>query len=330
MDRPLARWLKLSLAFAATAGFGWLLVRGLDADALAAAFAGLSPAAIALALVFLVAGWSLRILRWWWMLRALEPSVPLGACAGPFLAGMAVNNVVPFRAGDAFRTLGYLRQLRVPAMGVAGTMVVERILDIAVLTGVFFLCLSGLPEGAFERGFATAAAWLAGVVVAAVLALPALWPWLARRGASLARSRPLAGRRWVLAAGRHGAHLGAALRLMRSSRRMPPLVGLSVVAWACEGAFYAAVAAALGGDAFAPGPWFSLATGTLATVIPSAPGHIGTFDFFAAQGFAAWGASPERAVAFALSVHAVLWVSSTLAGLPFVFLRRRRAAAAAE
>ena len=63
------------------------------------------------------------------------------------------------------------------------------------------------------------------------------------------------------------------------------------------------------------GPWFSLAAGTLATAIPSAPGHVGTFDWFAAQGLEAYGASAEVAIAFALTVHAVLWVSSTAAGL---------------
>ena len=53
----------------------------------------------------------------------------------------------------------------------------------------------------------------------------------------------------------------------------------------------------------------SLAAGTLATTIPSAPGHVGTFDWFAAQGLKAYGTSAEVAIAFALTVHAVLWVS---------------------
>ena len=44
-------------------------------------------------------GYTVRIIRWWWMLRALEPSLPLTACVWPFLTSIAVNNVTPFRVG---------------------------------------------------------------------------------------------------------------------------------------------------------------------------------------------------------------------------------------
>ena len=108
---------------------------------------------------------------------------------------------------------------------------------------------------------------------------------------------------------------------------MLALLGLSVAAWACEGAVFAIVAAAIRAGAEPMGPWFSLAAGTLATAIPSAPGYVGTFDWFAAQGLEAYGAPPQRAVAFALTVHAVLWVPLTVAGLFCLLargIRRRR------
>ena len=315
MSSGTVRWLKLSIGLATTAGFVWLLAREVDLDALGRAFAGLSVSTVLLALAFLATGWAVRIVRWWWMLRALEPTLPLGACAGPFLAGMAVNNVAPFRAGDALRVLGFRRQLRAPAMAVAGTLVVERILDVAVLTGILFLGLLGLPDGAFPRGFVVAVASLAGAGLAALLVLPLLVPVLGRIRERLPGRRRIKGRRWAQAVSRHGAHLAEGLRLAHSRPRMLVLIGLSAAAWACEGAVFATVAAGVRAGAEPMGPWFSLATGTLATAIPSAPGHVGTFDWFAAQGIEAYGASAEVAIAFALTVHAVLWVSSTAAGL---------------
>ncbi len=319
MSSATARWLKLLIGLAATAGFVWLLARGVDLDALGRVFAALSFAMIPVALAFLAAGYTLRIVRWWWMLRALEPTLPLGACAGPFLAGMAVNNVAPFRAGDALRVLGFRHELRAPAAAVAGTLVVERVLDVAVLTGVLFLGLLGLPDGAFPRGFIVTAAWLAGAGIVAILALPLLVSGRFRK--RLPGRRFLAGRRWAQAVARHGAHLAGALRLARAPRRMLALLGLSVAAWACEGAVFAIMAAAIGAGAEPMGPWFSLAAGTLATALPSAPGYVGTFDWFAAQGLEAYGASPERAAAFALTVHAVLWAPLTAAGLPWLLAR---------
>ena len=330
MNSTRARWLKLSFGVATTAGFVWLLARGLDLDALGRAFAGLSVSLVPLALAFLVVGWAVRIVRFWWMLRALEPTLPLGACAVPFLAGMAVNNVLPLRAGDALRVVGFCRQLRSPAARVAGTLVIERVLDVAVLVGVFFVGLLGLPDGAFPGGFVVAVTWLAGCVVAAVLVLLLFMPRLGRvperlfakgsssrssaEGSSPAR-RFFNARRWAQAVSRHGVHLAESLSLMRAPRRMLALIGLSIVAWACEGAVFVTLALALAAGTAPLGPWFSLAAGTLATTIPSTPGHIGTFDWFAAQGLAAYGASAEVAAAFALTVHALLWVTATVVGL---------------
>lgn len=325
MSNAGARWLKLSIGLAVTAVFLWLLARGVDPDELGRAFAGLSISAVLLALAFGTAGHAVRIVRWWILLRALEPDLPLGACVRPFLAGLAVNNVMPFRAGDVLRVVGFRRQLRSPAMRVLGTLVIERALDLCIVSGIFFLGLFGLPDGAFPRNVVVAAAWLAGAGMATILASMLLLPLFDRYGDRLQGCRLLAGRRWPEAVSRHGGHLAEALGLVRSMPRMLSLGGLSVVVWICEGAVFVTVAAALEAGVARLGPWLSLAAGTLATAIPSAPGYIGTYDYFAAQGLAAYGASPEIAVALALTVHA-LWVPVTVVGLlclfPLTALRR--------
>ena len=314
MNRTWTRWLKLSIGLATTAGFVWLLARGLNLDALGRAFAGLSVSAVVLALSFMAAGHAGRIVRWWLLLRALEPSLPLSDCVRPFLSGIAVNNVMPFRAGDALRVLGFRRQLRSPAMRVLGTLVIERALDLIILSGIFFLSLLGLPADAFPRSFVVATAWLGGAGVAAILGAMLFLPLFERFRDRLPGRRFFAGRRWTEAVSRHGEHLAEAIGLVRSVPRMLMLIGLSVVVWICEGVTFVTVAVALKADVAPLGPWLSLAAGTLATAIPSSPGYIGTFDYFAAQGLAAYGASPEVAAALALTVHA-LWIPLTVVGL---------------
>ena len=315
-----ARMLKVSIGLAVTASFLWLLMRGIDLDALGRAFAALSVPFVLLGLVFLTAGYAVRIVRWWCMLRVLEPNLPFRVCVWPFLTSIAVNNVLPFRAGDALRVLGFRRQLQAPAMRVLGTLVIERVLDLVVLAGFFFLGLLGLPDGVFPRKFVVAVMWLAGVGIAAILALMLFLPLIDRLWSRLSEHRFLAGRNWAEAVVRHGAHLIEVLGLVRSAPRLLALIGLSVVAWTCEGAVFVSVAAAVHADAAPMGPWFSLATGTIATLIPSSPGYIGTFDYFAAQGLEAYGASPEVAATFALTVHAVLWTPLTGSGLLYLLL----------
>ena len=159
-----ARWLKPVIGLAVTAAFLWPLVRR-DVETLGRAFGELSLPFLALALAFLATGYTVRIVRWWWMLRALEPSVPLSACVWPYLTSIAINNVMPFRAGDALRVFGFRRQLRSPAVRVLGALVIERIARPGRPPQAFSsLGLIGLPSGIFpEALLSSGTAWLAGL-----------------------------------------------------------------------------------------------------------------------------------------------------------------------
>ena len=96
--------------------------------------------------------------------------------------------------------------------------------------------------------------------------------------------------------------------------RMLVLFGLLVVIWTCEGAVFVTTATALKAGAASLGPWLSFAAGSLATAVPSSPGYIGTFDYFAALGLTVYGTAPEIAAAIALTVPS-LWVPLTVTEL---------------
>jgi glycosyltransferase 2 family protein len=181
-----------------------------------------------------------------------------------------------------------------------------------------------MPSGVFPESFVVAATWLAALSITAVLVLILLTPWLGRIIHRFSAHQFFASRDWSETVMNHGSYFIRALGLMRSPSRLLGLLGLSVLTWTFEGAVFATVAAAVNATASPLGPWFSLGTGTLATLIPSSPGYVGTFDYFAAQGLAAYGAAPEVSVAFALTVHAVLWAPLTAAGLLYLILYGKR------
>lgn len=330
--RGSSRW-QLALGLVATGVFAWLFARGLEWEEVRREMSGLSVPVLLLAVGFQVLSWLLRIARWWLLLRPGAPGLSFRACAGPFLAGMAVNNVLPLRAGDALRLAGFVRQLQSPALRVAGTLVIERVLDVAVLAGVFFVCLLVAPAAALPPGVVEGLAWLVGAAAAATLAIllfPSLLARLSARPQSgvggdrfpagrFGRRFPAA-RRLVERGRRHCADFAEGLALARSRKRMVALVGVSVAAWISEGALFATIAAGLDSGAAPLGPWLALATGTLSTTIPAGPGHLGTFDYFAMVGLAAYGAAPAAAEAFALVVHATLWTTSTVVGLTWLAL----------
>ena len=88
----------------------------------------------------------------------------------------------------------------------------------------------------------------------------------------------------------------------------------STLAWLAEGGAYFAVGQALGVAATPEAALLALSVGTLSTIIPSSPGYVGTFHYFTARTLVGSGASEVGAAAFAILIHAILWLSITATG----------------
>ena len=310
--------LRTAAGLAIAAVFLWLAFGRVDWDAMVAVLGNATVAPLVLGLVALAAGFFVRIVRWWTMLRALEPAVRLRACVRPFLVSLAINNTVPLRAGDIARAVGFREALRSPAMRVVGTLLIERVLDLFVLVALFFVGMLALPEGAIPRAVVTTAAVL-GVATLAGLLVLVLSPGRLRIFVDRVVSSPSVSKRaWAPRAREAAHHLFDTFALIQSPARAFTLLGLSVLGWLLEGAMYACVAWSLAANASAIAPWFAAATGTLATLIPSSPGYVGTFDYFAILGMTAFGVSRVAATTFAMVVHLMLWLPVTVVGAAFL------------
>ena len=315
IDRhPVRRSVRTAAGLVIAAAFLWLAFGQVDWAAVAAVANNATAGPIVLGLVALAGGFFIRIVRWWTMLRTFEPALRLGTCVRPFLLSLAINNTMPLRAGDVVRAVGFRTALRSPRMRVVGTLLIERVLDLFVLVTLFFIGWFAIPHGVIPQPFITAAGVLGGGALAGLLVLvlaPATLRALADR---IASSRRLAAVSWTPRARIAAHHLFDTFSLVQSPTRALSLLGLSLLAWMLEGAMYACVAWALhiGGSPVAP--WFATATGTLATMIPSSPGYVGTFDYFAILGMTAFGAQRAASAAFVMVVHLILWLPVTFAG----------------
>jgi len=317
--------LSVAAGTAVGLGFLWLALRGIDVAAVRAVMAQASPLWLAAAVAALAAGYAARILRWRELLRSSRPDVTAAACAGPLLAGFALNNLLPLRVGDFARAFAFRERLGVPGPEVLGSLVAERLLDLGSLVASVAVGMAALGEHRVPPAAvwaAEGAGLLCAVVFAALLSTPSrVWD----------RFR---GRSGVL--GIAGRILGA-LEILRAPRRLLRLIALSLTAWACEAVMFMAVARALGlGLPLAAAPAI-LGAATLSTMIPGTPGYVGTFDFFARQAVVALGVPVDAAIAYAFLVHFVLWAPITLAGLAALLangmglretIRRGRAAGA--
>ncbi|HEY8616128.1 lysylphosphatidylglycerol synthase transmembrane domain-containing protein [Phenylobacterium sp.] len=309
------------LAGLAIAGlFAWLTLRGVDLAGVLAASRRLQPATLAGGSVAVALAFGLRILRWEVMLRLYRPSLRPGAAAVPLLVGFAGNNVLPFRLGDLVRVFGFARRLQIRPAPLVSSLLVERVLDLLALLLIAMLgaALLGGRGGPLVQGLAV----LAGVTVAGASAV--LWAagpivGLLLQGARLRRVRRVRILRRLLAFAARAAWSVAILR-----RRLLLLGTLSVAAWAAEGLVFLAILRGMGDTADARA-WFALALGNLGTLLPGAPGHVGTFHFFAKEALVRYGTPPEVAAAEVILAHALLWMTVTAAGgAAYVLAWRRR------
>lgn len=320
------RIVQLAIGFAVAGFFVWLILRQVDLAALGAALGAARPGWIAAAVGLFFAGYACRIWRWREMLTQDNPELGWGRCAVPFMASIAGNNVLPFRAGDALRAFAFTGWLGVGASNVLATLLVERLLDLLTLLLALGLALALLEvagDAGALVGMGAGGLLVVAAAVAAVLLFPQVFEPLARFAARLA------GRVSAGLGARLDAEVGkvfSTLRHLAHGPRMAWLVLWSLAAWGFEGSVFYCAARAVPAITEPLAGWLALPVGTLATLLPSTPGYVGTFDFFVIKAAEAMGNPAVAAAAFAVLVHMILWLPATLAGgacLGIWALRRR-------
>lgn len=304
------RWLRPILGLAVASGLIWWLLRGLDRTRFSDALVGISPLWLFAGVASLACGYACRIARWRALLVASGATVGWQACGGTFLASYALNNVLPLRAGDALRATAFRGELGLGAAAVAATLVVERLLDLAMVAGLLALALAYTTSASTYNGWRLITCSLAGGAALLVTAACITGPWVAAR---LARSR--------LAA---LAPFAAGLAALRNPRLRWSCLGLSLMAWVGEAGTAWCGLQALGMHPTPGVAALAIGAGTLATLLPGPPGHVGTFHTGFGLGLAAAGVAREPALAAAIIVHAMIWLPITATGGAWLLLSRRR------
>lgn len=309
----------LLIGAAVAAPFLWLIFRRIDPQEIWRAVADADAGWIGAALLAFGVGYACRIERWRWMLLKTNPRLRWIDCAGPLLAGFAANNVLPLRAGDVLRSFAFNAHLGTTSGVMIATLFVERLLDLLMVLAVFGIALAmfGL-DVARLAGVSGFLLLVAAAVIVFVLLYPAWFaPLLRRIGSWLARWFPRFGTK---IADEIDKSLATLLHLSDGGR-MGPLILWSVAAWAAEGCIFWFAALSLPSIAHPIAAWLTLPVAALATLVPSTPGYVGTFDYFAMQAMIALGNDMAAAAACAVLIHLLLWLPPTVLGGIYLLFR---------
>ncbi len=229
------RWVRVLGGLGMTTLCLWVLLRRGQIGAISAAVQNLHWSWLIAACAALTASYIARIHRGWWILRLCNPETRWRTCVWPLLCGFAVNNVVPSRAGDALRVVGFRDTLQMPPMAVLGSLVLERLLDATILLVFLIVGVVDLT------GTGVSVIYLhMSILIASVSALT--WIVLLAIGRQaevvllrLCRGRLLGKSRISAIVERPIQQLVLALRIVRLPSVARRLLLASAAVWICEG-----------------------------------------------------------------------------------------------
>lgn len=255
-----------------------------------------------------VASVAVQSLRWWFLMR------PGGArytsTVQATYLGSLVNQLLPLRPGEVIRGIVASRRMTWPLAAVFSTEAIERVCDAVAAALLIWLALGNLQ---LPTAVVVARSVIGGGVIVIVAAVVVL-TWQTQRircrlEAWCPTRRPTSWlRRTVLG-------LIEGLQVARSWRAvavtMVCAVGMVIIQvtiiWLALRAYRIEL-----GPVEAAALLAFIMTGTL---LPSAPGNVGPWQFFCMLGLATLGVAPAVAAGFAVVAYAVLSLGSMAGGI---------------
>jgi len=223
------------------------------------------------------------------------------------LVGYLANNVLPARLGELVRCHYLGDREHLSRTTTLGTVVVERVVDTAVVVTIASLAILVLHV----RGL-VASAVLVGLALTGLLVVALVFGLAAHRlpGAD----RVIAwGRRWPRV-GEMALKLRDGLAVAGRPRTLLETVVLSFWAWGATVVAFAAAGQSLGIQMTWAQASLLAAGVALATAIPSGPSNLGTFDLAAVAIATTFGVSNDAALALALLAHASVLIMTSIGG----------------
>ena len=295
-----------------------LVAHSVDVSAAWDAMRSAQPAWLTLLVVLVCVDLLTRALRWKVLLSPVG-RVRYGDSLASLLVGYLANNVLPARLGEVVRSHDLGERSGLSKSTILGTIVVERVMDTLVVVVIAALAIFVLSV----RGI-VASAILVGLAVTALLVVAIAVGLVAHRLPGADRASAFINR-WPRI---HGllVRLRAGLAVARSMRVMAASLGFTMVSWSCAVLGFAAAAQSVGVEP-TMGQAALLAAGVnLATAVPAAPGYVGTFELAAVTIAASVGIDRESALAFAVLLHALSLLITSLGGAVALLAGGRRRA----
>ncbi len=296
----------------------FVLLRQVSAKDLARNIGRADPAWLLAACILTVVGYWLRSWRWGELLSPVA-RVPSGRLFATTMVGFLAINTLPARLGELVRAYALARSERIKTGTVLGSVVIERIFDLAALAGFWALSLLFAPYPAWFRwsGYLTIA--LSAAVTAVLWLLHAGHYDTSSLGSGLRRLLPA---RLIAPVERPVASFAEGLRVLGNPSTLAYASVLTLAMWIVTGAVFLLVGRSMGLSLPLWSPLLLSFVVCVAIMLPSSPGFIGVLEGSCVVGLSLIGVETSRALAYGVLYHVTQIVPLVVIG-GFYALRGR-------
>jgi glycosyltransferase 2 family protein len=292
--------------------FLWLALRGVNWAELESAASQVRYPWLAAAVALYLASIALRCVRWGILLRA-SAGVKWRHIFEVLLVGFAANYVLPGRIGELFRAEYARRLFHMSRFTSLGTIVVERVCDGVILVVALWIGL-GFVLSEFAA-FRPALSWMFTVAAASSFIFGAAFLFIVfSRGIDIRRF----GAPEALAVRWH--HLINGISSVAKGNTLA-VITLSLGVWLLEILALGSMVRAFTDPLSAAQLMLLIALGSLSTLVPTAPGYIGTFQFVFAQVFALFGRPSSVGIVISTAMQLFCFGTVTMLGVMVLLSR---------
>ncbi|MCK4353507.1 flippase-like domain-containing protein [candidate division WOR-3 bacterium] len=285
--------------------FLWLAFRKVDFHELGEALKSANYFWVAIAAVLNLASFLPRTYRWRFILDPIK-HVNFGNAFGATTVGFMANSLLPARLGEIVRAFAIGHSENIPKSASFATILIERIFDMFVLLFFFFgfLVIFPFPSGVKKAAFVALGITFFGL---GVLILLKTNPNSIFKLINFVPAKLRVNLKGFLTSFIKG------LEILKDWKTMGLILGQSILIWVYFASVYYIFFRAFNFNLPIGAAFIVMVICCLGIMLPSSPGFVGTYHYFAILGLSLFHIPKSEALSFAIVAHIVSF-------LPVVFL----------
>ena len=241
----------------------------------------------------------------------LQGKAPLSRTFIALNEGYLLNNILPFRLGEIGRALLLSRSVGLSFWGVFSTVIIERVIDVAIMAGL----LIGTLPFVIGADWAKQAALLAGILVAIGFTVLVL----------LVRHRQFV-LGWVDRLLQRWPNLQGMVRSRAESflegltpiadvRLLARIIPLMLLTWGLNIAWYTILLYVFFPNVEVLWGIFGVGVASLGVAVPSSPAYIGVLEASLVGAFSVFGLDTSISLAYAITAHSIYFILTAVLGV---------------